>query len=135
LLHFRLNKVIPKRYYEELRRMAALQKPWTTIAALAVYVAALIGGGLHHHEHALSGGDHDEATATALISDAAADDGNEDDSSPCAICKAVHEARVCTPNATLQTCSACIHEASVHKSIHPLLPFRVTSRARAPPVA
>jgi hypothetical protein len=114
--------------------MAALQKPWTAIAVLVVYIAALIGGGLHHHKHAVPDRCHHAAKAIVLISDGGADDGSEDDASSCAICKAVHEARVSTPNATFQTCNTGIHEAPIHKSVQPLLPFRATSRARAPPV-
>jgi hypothetical protein len=111
--------------------MARTHGPAASIAALAVYLAAIVGGALHHHAH---GADkHNALSDLPVYSGETSPQSCDDDSHDCAICAAVQLAKASPPRPVVVTSTELVRESASSDAILPPICFRATAHARAPP--
>lgn len=104
----------------------------TTLAAMLVYLAGLVGGALHQSDHVRPRKASTSLANACCVAHSSQRSSTDDDG--CAICAAVHQAKVAPPAPPALTVSALCVDTVRAAVVHPFHTLVRTAQARAPPI-
>ena len=106
------------------------RRPATSIAVLVIYFAGVVAGGFHHHAPQTTGARGPE---THGFPNAIGAESCNDDPDDCALCAAIHQAKVASPHPVMLALGALFDEVAIRSPSQPAPLFHTAAHARAPP--